>query len=104
VTDRNSALAAMDRCEPNLLAVESVLVDGGYTGHPFADSVKDRLSATVQVAKRNDLHSFVVLPKRWVVERDPSDGWRNADACGRTARENLTPACSSSTSHFSCSY
>jgi transposase len=73
VTDRNGALAAMDRCEPNLLGVESVLVDGGYTGQPFADAVKQRLGATVQVVKRNELHTFVVLPKRWVVER--SFGW-----------------------------
>jgi transposase len=73
VTDRNGALAAMDRCAPNLRAVESVLVDGGYTGQPFADGVKQRLGATVQVVKRNELHSFVVLLKRWVVER--SFGW-----------------------------
>ena len=73
VTDRNGALAAMDRCAPNLSRVESVLVDGGYTGQPFANSVKERLDATVQVVKRSELHAFVVLPKRWVVER--SFGW-----------------------------
>ena len=73
VTDRTGALAAMDRCASNLSRVESVLVDGGYTGQPFADSVKERLDATVQVVKRSELHTFVVLPKRWVVER--SFGW-----------------------------
>jgi transposase len=73
VTDRNGALAAIDRCKPNLELVESVLVDGGYTGQPFADSVMERLKATVQVVKRNELHTFVVLPKRWIVER--SFGW-----------------------------
>jgi transposase len=69
VTDRNGALAAIDRCKPNLERVESVLVDGGYTGQPFADGVMERLKATVQIVKRNELHSFAVLPKRWVVER-----------------------------------
>ncbi len=44
-----------------------------YTGQPFADSVKERLNATVQVGKRNELHTFAVLPKRCVVER--SFGW-----------------------------
>ena len=73
VTDRNGALAAIDRCKPNLESVKSVLVDGGYTGKPFADAVMERLEATVQVVKRNELHTFVVLPKRWVVER--SFGW-----------------------------
>jgi transposase len=46
-----------------------VLVDGGYTGQPFADGVKERLEATVQVVKCNQPHTFAVLPKRWVVER-----------------------------------
>ena len=69
VTDRNGALAAIDRCKPNLESVESVLVDGGYTGEPFADGVMERFKATVQVVKRNELHTFVVLPKRWIVER-----------------------------------
>ena len=72
-TDRSGALQAIDRCSPNLERVESVLVDGGYTGQPFADGIKERLEATVQVVKRNELHAFVVLPKRWVVER--SFGW-----------------------------
>jgi transposase len=53
--------------------VESILVDGGYTGKPFADGVMEQIEATVQVVKRNELHMFVVLPKRWIVER--SFGW-----------------------------
>ena len=69
VTDRDGALEAIDRCKPNLERVESLLVDGGYTGQPFADSIMKRIKATVQVVKRNELHSFVVLPKRWIVER-----------------------------------
>jgi transposase len=42
-------------------------------GQPFADGVKELLQATVQVVKRNELHTFAVLPKRWIVER--SFGW-----------------------------
>jgi transposase len=49
--------------------VESILVDGGYTGKPFADGVMEQIEATVQVVKRNELHTFAVLPKRWIVER-----------------------------------
>jgi transposase len=48
----------VDRCRPNLEGVESVLADGGYTGQPFADGVKERLQATAQVVKRNQLHTF----------------------------------------------
>jgi len=30
---------------------------------------KDLIGADVEVAKRNELHTFAVIPKRWVVER-----------------------------------
>jgi len=69
VTDRSGALQAIDRCAANLDEVNSLLVDGGYSGEPFADAVREKLEATVQVAKRSELHTFAVLPKRWVVER-----------------------------------
>ena len=69
VTDRKGALAAFDRCADNLRQASSVLVDGGYSGKPFAEAVAEKLNATVQVAKRNELHTFAVLPQRWVVER-----------------------------------
>lgn len=69
VTDRKGALEAMERCSSNLRQVQNVLVDGGYTGRPFAEAVQEKLHATVQVVKRNELHTFAVLPQRWVVER-----------------------------------
>ena len=69
VTDRAGALAMFDRCRDGLSQVQKVLVDGGYTGKPFATAVQSLLGAAVEVVKRNELHTFVVLPKRWVVER-----------------------------------
>jgi len=69
VTDQAGALAALDRCSANLRSVKSMLVDAGYTGEPFAQGVEERLRTTVQVAKRDQLHAFAVIPKRWVVER-----------------------------------
>ncbi len=52
-----------------LILTEKVLVDGSYTGEMFAKEIKDLLGAEVEVAKRSELHNFVVIPKRWVVER-----------------------------------
>lgn len=69
VTDRQGALTAMKRCADNLKQVDSALADGGYTGEPFATAVKETLGATVQIAKRSELHTFKVMPQRWVVER-----------------------------------
>lgn len=53
----------------HLSDVNNFLVDGGYTGDPFATAIKEALGATVEIAKRSELHKFAVLPKRWVVER-----------------------------------
>jgi len=48
-----------------------VLCDGGYSGENFANAVKEKLGnhVEVEVVKRNELHTFAVLPKRWIVER-----------------------------------
>jgi transposase len=73
VTDRSGALQAMERCAGNLEQVRGVLVDGGYSGAPFADAVQEKLGAKVQVVKRNELHTFTVIPQRWIVEH--SFGW-----------------------------
>ena len=53
----------------DLSRVRLVLVDGGYSGKPFATAVQILLGASVEVVKRNELHAFAVLSKRWVVER-----------------------------------
>jgi transposase len=57
----------------DLSEVTNFLVDGGYSGEPFAVEIKNIFGATVEVAKRSELHKFAVIPKRWVVER--SFGW-----------------------------
>ena len=57
----------------NLSKCLKVLVDSAYTGENFANNVKTLIGAEVEVVKRNELHKFAVLPKRWVVER--SFGW-----------------------------
>ena len=67
--DRAGALAMFDQRRADLSRVQKVLVDGGYTGKPFAAAVQSLLGATVEVVRRHELHTFVVLPKRCVVER-----------------------------------
>lgn len=69
VTDRDGALTLTQQSKEHLSAVEKMLVDGGYTGEQFAHAVKKAIGATVEVVKRNELHTFAVIPKRWVVER-----------------------------------
>ena len=69
VTDRTGALDMITAYKDNLINFINILADGGYAGEPFAIGVKNTLNATVEIAKRNTLHTFAVIPKRWVVER-----------------------------------
>ena len=48
----------------SLSAVKVFLVDGGYSGDKFANTIKKIHGATVKLVKRNELHQFGVLPKR----------------------------------------
>ena len=69
VTDRAGALEAFSLNKKALSEVQNVLADSAYSGENFAASVQEMLEATVEIVKRNELHRFVVMPKRWVVER-----------------------------------
>ena len=69
ITDRTGALEAIVQAKDNLGRVKNILVDGGYSGENFAQAIEDLIGAQVEVAKRSELHTFAVMPKRWVVER-----------------------------------
>lgn len=64
-TDRSSAVRMIENAKENLSEVKNILVDAGYTGENFATQIKTTIGATVEVIKRSELHTFVVLPKRW---------------------------------------
>lgn len=49
-------------------AIVKVFVDGGYTGS-LITWAREMFGYEVEVVKRNELHQFKVLPKRWIVER-----------------------------------
>ena len=73
ITDRDGALEMLKRKAPQLANILKVLCAGGYAGENFAKAVMAVINATVEVVKRGELHKFVVIPKRWIVER--SFGW-----------------------------
>ncbi|WP_241493155.1 IS5 family transposase [Levilactobacillus brevis] len=93
VSDRDGASAMLALNYDHLRQVKSVLVDGGYTGSNFAADVYTNLKATVQVAKRNELHKFEVLPQRWIIERSFSwldkcrRLWKNCERQLNTSRQ-----------------
>ena len=77
--ERDGARHLIARAWPHLSGVRKLLVDGGYSGPEFAEELKWLVGAELEVAKRNELHTFKVIPKRWVVER--SFAW--LDKCRR---------------------
>ena len=81
INDRAGALEMFMLHREHLSEVENALADGGYSGENFAEATKEILSCSVEIAKRNELHTFSVMPKRWGVER--SFAW--LDKCPRPA-------------------
>ena len=61
MTDREGALETFSAQKDNLSDVTNVLVDSGYTGEKFASSVGEIIDATVEVAKRDELHTLEKL-------------------------------------------
>jgi transposase len=58
--------------------------DAGYQGAKFQDGLKAVCrTVNVEIVRRRDLHKFVVLPKRWIVER--TIAWLNR--CRRLAKD-----------------
>jgi len=50
--------------------LELVWVDGGFSGKDFIQRIRDTCNLTLEVVKRSDdLKGFILLPRRWVVER-----------------------------------
>ena len=50
-----------------------VLADDGYSGKPMREHVRKEHGWEFESVKRTELKTFVVQPKRWVVER--TIGW-----------------------------
>jgi transposase len=46
-----------------------MLADGDFSGQLFTQTVNRLLEASMEIAKRNELPTFAVIPKRGVVER-----------------------------------
>jgi transposase len=59
------------RPEP-VKSVES-LMRRGYSGKNFTNAVRAFIGTEVEAVKRSELHTFIVHPRRWVVER--TIGW-----------------------------
>ncbi|UUU45109.1 transposase [Streptomyces sp. NBC_00162] len=69
VTDREAGRTLLERLRMRHWRIPLVWADGGYTGR-LVDLARDVLRIALTVVRRiDDATGFVVLPKRWLVER-----------------------------------
>jgi transposase len=70
IQDRDGAALVLDKRTRALFPfIERIFADGGYRGPRVAAAAASTGSWVVEIVKPNLLSTFVVLPKRWVVER-----------------------------------
>jgi len=68
VQDRDGAKEVFEKMLENWRKIIKVFADGGYRGK-LIDTIKSSYNIVIEIIKRDELHTFKVLPKRWIVER-----------------------------------
>lgn len=69
VQDRDGARPLLEALAASFRRIQLVWADGGYAGK-LVDWTRTSLKTVLQIVKRtDDMTGFVVLPRRWVVER-----------------------------------
>jgi transposase len=70
VQDRDGARLVLDRRTRRLFPfIERIFADGGYQGPQAATAIVKTGTWKLEIVKRSERQRFVVLPKRWIVER-----------------------------------
>lgn len=78
IQDRDGAALVLDKIHQSFPGVELVWADGGYNAHQVKTIAEANAPLRVEIVKRSDdVKGFVVLPRRWVVERTFSWFGRN---------------------------
>ena len=69
IQDRDGAKLVIKKLIGRFPRLQLIWADAGYTGQ-LVDWVKELTGWVMEIVKRpKDSHEFVVLPRRWVVER-----------------------------------
>src|ERR1700678_3358165 len=68
--DRDGAPLVLDQRTRRLFPfIDRVFADAGYQGPKAAAAIAKTGTWKIEIVKRNELHRFVIVPKRWIVER-----------------------------------
>lgn len=68
VQDRDGAVAVVTKMLESWKKVVKIFADGGYRGQ-LIETIKAKFKIELEIIKRDELHTFKILPKRWIVER-----------------------------------
>ncbi|MDY0960487.1 IS5 family transposase [Sphingomonas sp. CFBP8993] len=83
VQDRDGAPDLIERCRDAYPSLARLFADGGYAGPKLEAAIAHLDRLAMEIVKRSDTQSFVILPRRWVVER--TFAWLNR--CRRLAND-----------------
>ena len=68
VQDRDGAVDVVKKMLEGWKKVIKIFADGGYRGE-LIKTIKTKFKIELEIIKRDELHTFKILPKRWIVER-----------------------------------
>lgn len=68
IQDRDGAKLLLNRAATTLKTIEKIYADGGYAGKLIA-WVQKQHDTVLEIVKRPNVKGFVLLAKRWVIER-----------------------------------
>lgn len=68
VQDRDGAPSVIEKMQERWIKIIKIFADGGYRGK-LIEKIKHVFNIDIEIVKRNELHTFKILPMRWIVER-----------------------------------
>ena len=68
IQDRDGAVDVVNKLYESWKKVVKIFADGGYRGK-LINTIKTKFKIELEIIKRDELHTFKILPKRWIVER-----------------------------------
>src|SRR5208283_2362728 len=69
IQDRDGACHLLQKARRRFPFIEKIFADAGYQGPKMARTIAATGRWTIEIVKRSGAKGFVVLPKRWIVER-----------------------------------
>lgn len=83
IQDRDGAPDLIERCRDAYPTLARFFADGGYAGQKLETAIAHLDQLAIEIIRRSEARRFVILPRRWVVER--TIAWLNR--CRRLAKD-----------------